>query len=515
MAALSWTPHNNTLTTVALQPHDDRRPDLAAALDVLWTLHSSVIIFVMQAGFALVEVGSARAKSARDVMLKNVLDASVCLLLWWMIGSAIAGEEGNGLVGGAWQRALELDDTDGILTARWLLGYMYASSSATIISGAIAERTQHLGYIVCAVLVSGLIYPCVAHWLWAANGWLSRSNPDSVLGGAFDFAGSGVVHVTAGTLALLACHMVGPRRGRFDEETGLPLEMRGQSSSFIMLGTFLLWYGWLAFNMGSLVSISTAGAAATAARIASRTMLAGSAGCVAVTALEFRRSNSWSLPTSCYGILAGLVAITGSCATVGAWAAVVIGAVGALLYYASSFVVLNTLRVDDVVDAFAVHTVSGAWGLLAVGIFANGSYSPDVVGILYGGDCRLLGAAAVALVAIALWSTMIGGTVLWLVWRLGYLQISPELQRYGDAIHAMSSVRSRRSSAAALEAAMTSPVRSRVASLEISSNGGDTNPMADASVHGSEERPVRNGVNSAVWGSRSASQTSAARAADV
>ena len=232
-------------------------------------------------------------------------------------------------------------------------------------------------------------------------------------------------------------------------------------------------------------------------------MLAGSAGCVSVTALEYHRSRAWSLPTSCYGILAGLVAITASCATVSAWAAVLIGAVGGALYYMSSFVVLNCFRVDDVVDAFSVHTVSGVWGLLAAGLFANGSYSPTAVGLVYGGGWRLLGAALTAVIAITLWAALFGSSVLWLVWRLGYLQIAPDLQRFGDVVHATSSVRSRRGS---LE---LSPSTERSAQ----SLGGDTNPMADNSVHGSDEQAVRNGI-SFVW-SAALGQTSAARATEV
>ena len=188
-------------------------------------------------------MGSVRAKNARDIMMKNVLDASVCLMIWWLLGSAVAGDGGN-LFTGTNIFAFDLGDDDAIATSKWLLGYMYASASVTIVSGAVAERTHHIGYIMNAAVHTAAIFPAVSHWLWSANGWLSYQNPDAVLGGVFDFAGSGVVHLTGGVLALVACMLVGPRAGRFSE-TGTPLELRGQSSSFIMLGTFFLWLGWL------------------------------------------------------------------------------------------------------------------------------------------------------------------------------------------------------------------------------------------------------------------------------
>mmetsp|Transcript_5431 Transcript_5431/g.14315 ORF Transcript_5431/g.14315 Transcript_5431/m.14315 type:complete len:355 (+) Transcript_5431:1-1065(+) len=312
-----------------------RLEDLSDALDVFWTLHAVFVIFFMQAGFALVEVGSVTSKSARDIMLKNVLDASVCLLVWWLVGYGVAGGGGNAFVGADFGSSLALDG-NALETARWLLGYTYASSCGTIVSGAIAERTHHVGYIISSIITSALVYPAVCHWLWSAEGWLAVRNPrGALLGGAFDFAGSGVVHLTGGVLALSACIVVGPRAGRF---AALPhggphsggsgrccrsfaagrrataVDFRGQSSSFIMLGTFFLWFGWLAFNTGSVESLSGPGSGASpgatsgarvAAKVATRTMLSGGAGCIAVTTIEYWRSRRWSLPTSCFGILAG------------------------------------------------------------------------------------------------------------------------------------------------------------------------------------------------------------------
>jgi len=414
-----------------------------------------------------------RAKNARDIMMKNVLDASVCLMIWWLLGSAVAGDGGN-LFMGTNLFAFDLGDDDAIATSKWLLGYMYASASVTIVSGAVAERTHHIGYIMNAAVHTAAIFPAVNHWLWSANGWLSYQNPDAVLGGVFDFAGSGVVHLTGGVLALVACMLVGPRAGRFSE-SGTPLELRGQSSSFIMLGTFFLWLGWLAFNMGSTIGISTHAGALTAARVGTRTMLGGSSGCVAVTGVEYYRSRTWSLPTTCYGILSGLVAVTASCATISGWAAVSIGAVGALLYYVTSFLVLHVLKVDDVVDAFAIHAVPGAWGLVAASLFADGKFSPVVVGLLYGGGGSMLGAALVAIAAISLWSATVGFVGLWLTRKLGVLLISHEVQNAGIDMTASRG-------APRCGGYCRSPQARR-----------DAEPMADNSVHDGSEGRVRGG----------------------
>lgn len=494
--------------------------ELAAALDIFWILQSCVLMFTMQAGFALIEVGSVRAINARDIMMKNVLDACVCLLVWWLFGAAMAGEGGNRFLGTA-ETSFSLDSADGRSIACWLLGSMYASTSVTIVSGAVAERTHHVGYILSAVLISAVIFPTISHWLWASNGWLCHRNADAVLGGAFDFAGSGGVHLTGGVLALCGSALVGPRCGRFDG--GEPQEMRGQSSSFIMLGTFLLWAGWLAFNMGSTLGISTTAAALTAAKVGTRTMLAGSSGCVAVTALEYCRSRSWSLPTTCYGILSGLVAVTASCATISGWAAVFIGAVGALLSYSTSFFVL-LFKVDDVVDAFAVHGVPGAWGLLAAGLFADGSYSPDVVGLIYGGGARLIGAATLAIAAITLWSAAVGLLGLMLIRRLGCLHISTEMQGSAFGLNRLRGARAEiqmhrgrargrpnavERSARAAPPGAHHPAPSTFAISEVE-------PMADASIHGhgTSEGRVRNGLRVVRLGSTH-QMTSAVRSAEL
>ena len=482
----------------------ERDAELATALDTLWLLQSSIFIFIMQAGFALVEVGSVTSKSTQDIMLKNVMDVSTSLVIWWLCGSAIMGEGGNAFAGAIFT-TLDGDEQQGLFTSRWLLGYMYVAASVTIVSGAIAERTRHPGYIFSSSLTALCIYPVIAHWVWASNGMFSRQNPKALLGGAIDFAGGGVVHVTGGTLALCASKLVGPRNGRFDSLTHQPLEMRGQSTSYIMIGTFFLWVGWLAFNMGSTLGISTRGAAQTAARVGSRTMLAGSAGCIAMTAINYVHTRSWSVSKSCFGILSGLVAITASCSTVGAWAAAVIGAVGACLFQVTSHIVLCKLRIDDVVDAFSIHAVPGAWGLIAASLFSDGRYSPGAVGLFYGGDGRLLAASLVLICAIVAWSVIIGGIGLMIAKRLGILTIPTDLQRFGsDVAHsparrtAASCARGAGSAAPRVNMnvctlASTPELHAVLPDTQMTSTAHSTEPMADATIQQHNEQTVRGG----------------------
>lgn len=252
--------------------------------------------------------------------------------------------------------------------------------------------------------MTSLVYPVVVHWVWSPTGWLSRANPDAVLGGVYDFAGGGVVHLVGGTMALLAAKVVGPRAGRFGLTPGaggrvLAVEMRGHSSVLVVLGTFLLWIGWIGFNIGATETVTAPGAAVLAAQVAVRTTLAGSAGClVAIGAGRCVRAQVWSLEAACNGLLAGLVSITASVSAVGGTEAILIGAVGGLVYTAASHVVSARLRIDDVLDAFAVHGACGVWSLVAGGLFAKAGDGGDGGGggVFTGGDGRLLAAALVA-----------------------------------------------------------------------------------------------------------------------
>ena len=320
------------------------RVEMHAALDALnnatetmWVLFVAVVIFFMQCGFAMLEAGTVREQSVRDILLKNLLDASVGSLSWFAIGFAFSTDGGGAFLGMPSFHANSsvvtpfdaLELAHGADMGKYLMSFMYAVTCATIVSGAIAERTQQRAYIVSSSFVVALVYPATSHWVWSDCGWLSPRNPDALLGGVFDFAGGGAVHLTSGVFALVAAKIIGPRNGRFDRWRR-PVQMPGHSSALMVLGTLLLLIGWLGFNVGSVPRITAAGAPLMAAQTAVRTTLAGSAGSLAaLTAGRCMQNNVWSLEHACNGLLAGLVSITAGAPAISNWASLLVGAVGA------------------------------------------------------------------------------------------------------------------------------------------------------------------------------------------
>jgi Amt family ammonium transporter len=413
---------------------------LTEAVDTIWTLVMAIVILLMQGGFAMLEAGAVRERSVRDILLKNIMDVSVCAMVWAAFGSMLASDTHGSFLG--W-RVLPndtetpfeaIDVAQGEDKSIYFLGYLYAATSSTIVSGAIAERTQQRAYIILSCAMAGLIYPAVVHWLWTDRGWLSWTNEDAVLGGAYDFAGASVVHLTGGVVALLAAKIVGPRAGRFHARDQPPNELRGHSSALSVLGTFLLTVGWLGFNLGSIRHITLPGAPQIAAQTAVCTSLSGSAGCLAaIGVMRCRRGTQWSLEHACNGWLAGLVSITACASVVDSTISLVVGALGGFVYCAASHVVANVLRVDDVLDAFAVHGACGCWSMLAAGFLANGAaiVGPGPLGTFYGGDGQLIAANLLAVVSISAWALLLGTATLMPLHRAGLMRISAEFETTG------------------------------------------------------------------------------------
>ena len=384
----------------------------------------------------MLEAGTVRSKNTRDILMKNLTDACIVALVWWAVGAGVAGGGNNGFIGGIGSNFfLSMDASAAASSHSWLLGYVYAAASCTIVSGAIAERTQHTAYMISSSLTASLIYPVAAHWFWAPDGWLNPSNPAAFIGGAVDVAGGGVVHLTGGLLALVAAAVSRPRDGRFNPLTGAPEPIPGHSSVLVVLGTFFLWVGWIAFNLGSVVDLTSPGVPRIAAKVATHTVLAGATASLVTTAIERWRHKHWSVTNACNGVLAGLVSITAGCATVPTWASVVIGLVGGVLFSAASRFVLHVLKVDDVVDAFAVHGACGLWSLLAAGLFSSGAFIPTRVGAFMGGDGTALGAAFVGALSILVWAGGLGSAVFLATRRANLLRVDREAELVGiDAI---------------------------------------------------------------------------------
>ncbi|BCY19573.1 ammonium transporter (plasmid) [Leptolinea sp. HRD-7] len=376
-----------------------------ASINFSWTLISAFLVFFMQAGFAMVEAGLSRAKNTVAVLTKNYMDGLIGGLAFWAFGfafmfggSALASglESGNPFIGFS-GFMLSGDAYDVTTMELWFFQMVFAATAATIVSGAVAERTKTTAYLAYSFLISAIVYPIYGHWVWG-GGWLATL-PFGV--GARDFAGSGVVHAVGGFVALAGAIMVGPRLGKFGKD-GKAKFIPGHNMSLVALGTFILFFGWFGFNPGSTM-------AATDLRIsviAVNTFLAGAAGAVVGVYYSLLKTGKIDLTLACNGGLAGLVGITAPCAYVGTLSAVIIGVIAAMVMIWALGFVENKLKVDDVVGAVSVHGFGGLWGLIAVGIFADGTYG-GVSGLIMGNTGQFIAQLIDAAVVLA-WSLGMG-----------------------------------------------------------------------------------------------------------
>ncbi len=411
------------------------REELSRAVNFAWTLIAAFLVFFMQAGFAMVEAGFARSRNVVAVLTKNFMDALIGGLAFWAFGFALMFG-GSGLAPGLEHGTPWIGLSGFFLTGAaydaqtallWFFQMVFAATAATIVSGAMAERTKTTAYLAYSFLISALIYPIYGHWVWG-GGWLGNLSAYlPFLGegiGARDFAGSGVVHAVGGFVALVGAAMVGPRIGKFNRD-GTPNVIPGHSLTLVALGTFILFFGWFGFNPGSTLAATDL----RIAMIAVNTFLAGAAGAVVAIYYGFFRMGKLDLALACNGALAGLVGITAPCAYVAPWAAVVIGGVAALVMIGGAAFVERILRVDDVVGASAVHGFAGLWGLLAVGLFADGTYG-GVAGLIVGAWAQLV-AQLIDMVVVTAWSLGTGFLVFWLIRQTIGLRVSAEEERIG------------------------------------------------------------------------------------
>jgi len=353
--------------------------DAAAAIakvqknvDFVWTLVAAFLVFLMQAGFAMVETGFTRAKNAINIMMKNLMDFSVGSLAYWAIGFGLMFGVSNGWFGSSGFFFSDFAiDKDPWVFAFWMFQVVFCATAATIVSGAMAERTKFTSYLIYSAVVSAIIYPVFGSWAWGSlykgAGWLEGL-------GFIDFAGSTVVHSVGGWTALAGAIMLGPRIGKYTSD-GKPRAIPGHNITLAALGVFLLWFGWFGFNPGS-----TTAAIPDIARIAVNTNLAAAAGAV------FSMITAWivlkkpEIGMTLNGALAGLVAITAPCNNVSPTSAVIIGAIaGVIVVYAVLF--FDKIGVDDPVGAISVHGVCGAWGTLAAAIFNETGFTLKQLGV--------------------------------------------------------------------------------------------------------------------------------------
>lgn len=383
-------------------------------LNYIWTILAACLVFFMQAGFALLETGFTRAKNAVNIIMKNIMDVSAGSLVFFVVGFGLMfGTSAGGWIG-----------TDGFFLSEigdWSVEWSYtffffqavfAATAATIVSGAVAERTAFNAYLIFSVMMTGLIYPVFGSWAWGSlfngSGWLEGL-------GFIDFAGSTVVHSVGGWAALAGAMVVGPRVGKYVD--GKPQEIKGHSLPLAALGVFILWLGWFGFNAGSTTTGDT-----SVALIALNTFLSAGAGATAAMFVTWLANGKPDGTTTLNGVLAGLVGITAGCANLTPGFAILTGAIaGVVLYYG---VKLIDKYVDDAVGAVAVHGICGAWGTLAAGLFDSAGFSLEVVGV------QLLGIGAAFL-----WTFPVSYGVLKLINSFMPLRVNGHLEEAGLDLH--------------------------------------------------------------------------------
>ena len=390
--------------------------DQKVALDTVWVMVAAFLVFFMQAGFAYVEGGLTRAKNTNNIMMKNLGDFALATLGFWICGFAIMFGDGDdyGIMGlKGWfllgdDNSPATDAYAGVygsiswsgvpLAAKFMFQLVFAGTAATIVSGAMAERTKFQSYLLYSFVISALIYPIVGHWIWG-GGWLASL-------GMWDFAGSTVVHSTGAWLALMGALFLGPRIGKYARD-GKVKAIPGHSMPMAALGVFILWLGWFGFNPGS-----TMAATPDIGHIALTTNMAAVTGAVGAMVLSWLLFKKADISMTLNGVLAGLVAITAPCAFVAPWSAAVIGLAAGLLVV-GSILFFDKVGVDDPVGAVSVHGICGALGTLALGLFAEDRFAPETTGngLLFGGSASLLLHQAIGVAAV-FGFCVVSGTIL-------------------------------------------------------------------------------------------------------
>ncbi|XP_010262834.1 PREDICTED: ammonium transporter 1 member 3-like [Nelumbo nucifera] len=424
---------------------------VADSINTIYLLFSAYLVFVMQLGFAMLCAGSVRAKNTMNIMLTNVVDAVVGSISYYLFGFAFAfgvGPDSNPFIGSRYFALKDIPNNTYDYSF-FLYQWAFAIAVAGITSGSIAERTQFGAYLVYSFFLTGFVYPIVAHWVWSSSGWLSASSTGWLLfgSGAIDFAGSGVVHLVGGIAGLWGALIEGPRVGRFDA-FGKPVPMRGHNATLVVLGTFLLWFGWFGFNPGSFDKVlvpypdtTDQGNWTGVGRTAVTTTLAGSM--AGVVTLFGRRLivGHWDALDVCNGVLGGFVAITSGCSVVEPWAAIVCGFVAAWVLIVLNMVALK-LNFDDPLEAAQLHGGCGAWGLIFTGLFAKREFVIQAYdsgesgitrpyGILLGGGWGLFGAQVMEVLVIVAWVSITMGPLFYALKKLRVLRISVDEETAG------------------------------------------------------------------------------------
>ncbi|WP_396335490.1 ammonium transporter [Clostridium sp.] len=367
--------------------------DTNMAIDTLWVLLGGILVFWMQAGFAMVETGFTRSKNAGNIIMKNLMDFALGSLIYWIIGFGLMfGKDAAGIIGiqGFFTDGTAENAATSVNNYAFLFFQtVFCATAATIVSGAMAERTKFISYCIYSAIISAVIYPIAGHWIWG-GGWLAQL-------GFHDFAGSTAVHSIGGWCALVGATILGPRIGKYSKD-GKSNAIPGHSLTLGALGVFILWMGWFGFNPGSSLGITGEGALELSSRVFITTNLAAAAAATVTMVLTWVKYGKPDVSMSLNGVLAGLVAITAGCDVVSPLGAAIIGVISAFaMVYGIEFVD-KVLKVDDPVGAVGVHCINGVVGTILTGVFAMDG------GLFYGGGFKFLGVQCLGVAAVAIWS---------------------------------------------------------------------------------------------------------------
>lgn len=413
----------------------DKIAELSTGLNTVWMLLAAMLVFFMQPGFALVEAGFTRSKNTANILMKNLVDFMVGSILFWFIGFGLMF--GVGDVFGT-PHLFDLDAMDNIIqNGLPIEGFLifqtvFCATSATIVSGAMAERTKFSMYLAYTIAISVLIYPVSGHWTWG-GGWLSNANPDSFMMSVFgytfhDFAGSTVVHSVGGWIALVGAAILGPRLGKYGKD-GKSKAIPGHNLTLACLGVFILWFGWFGFNPGSQLAAAGYGDQTAISHVFLTTNLAACTGGFLALIVSWIKYGKPSLSLTLNGILAGLVGVTAGCDLVSPMGAALIGAIcGTVMIFAVEFIE-HRLKIDDPVGASSVHGVCGSLGTILTGLFAVEG------GTFYGGGFGFLGAQIFGVIIVGGWAALMGYIIFKVLDKVHGLRVPARIEEEGLDIY--------------------------------------------------------------------------------
>lgn len=413
----------------------DKIAELSTGLNTVWMLLAAMLVFFMQPGFALVEAGFTRSKNTANILMKNLVDFMVGSILFWFIGFGLMFGVGN--VFGT-PHLFDLDAMDNIIqNGLPIEGFLifqtvFCATSATIVSGAMAERTKFSMYLAYTIAISVLIYPVSGHWTWG-GGWLSNADPDSFMMSVFgytfhDFAGSTVVHSVGGWIALVGAAILGPRLGKYGKG-GKSKAIPGHNLTLACLGVFILWFGWFGFNPGSQLAAAGYGDQTTISHVFLTTNLAACTGGFLALLVSWIKYGKPSLSLTLNGILAGLVGVTAGCDLVSPMGAALIGAIcGTVMIFAVEFIE-HRLKIDDPVGASSVHGVCGSLGTILTGLFAVEG------GTFYGGGFGFLGAQIFGVIIVGGWAALMGYIIFKVLDKVHGLRVPARIEEEGLDIY--------------------------------------------------------------------------------